>query len=370
MVARDHLARQVEPTRTPAEDVSCRDRQVADQRRVGQVTEVGDAGQRQIVVHQHVGERQVVVHDLGAQPGECRDDALVEAVEDHLDGRPPVRRHSWQPRSQLREQLDVPGEGMGGGRVGEAAQPSPEPGARCPHSRRWTGRSSSGSGCRPGSHVDNQDNDPRPSRPMISTHDRPSRVGTMPGTGRSGAAVRRWRNADCCRSRTSSVSAGLCTLSNTEPTGVSRRKSQSRSPCSGVSVPSWPQCASSTSWTTSRSRSGPGTLNESSGAARMGALRPPAARSYLPFLAAGMATVKVVPLPSPLGHVDPPAVAGDDPVHDRQSQAGAGLQRPPRGWWSGRTPRRVVRWSAGRDRPGPRRRRPGRRPRRGARGSR
>jgi len=64
-----------------AEDVGRRHGQVADQCGVRHVAEVGDAGDRQRVVDEHVGGGQVVVHDLGAHPEQLRCDPLLEAVE-------------------------------------------------------------------------------------------------------------------------------------------------------------------------------------------------------------------------------------------------------------------------------------------------
>ena len=53
--------------------------------------------------------------------------------------------------------------------------------------------------------------------------------------------------------------------------------------------------------------------------------------------AAGSRTVNVLPRPSSERDVDPAAVPLDDPLHDGQAQAGAGLGDGLAGWWTGRT---------------------------------
>ena len=109
VIPRQDLLCELQTVVATAEDVGCRHCQVADQSRVGHVPEVGDAGDGQRVVDEHVGGGQVVVHDLRAHPEERRRDSLLEAVKHRLHRRALPFLDRREPWSQLREPTDVPG---------------------------------------------------------------------------------------------------------------------------------------------------------------------------------------------------------------------------------------------------------------------
>ena len=213
-VPRQDLVRELQTVVATAEDVGCRHREVADERGMRHVPEVGDAGDRQRVVDEHVGGGQVVVHDLGAHPEQLRGDPLLEAVEHLTHRRTPRLVDRGEPRSAAAAGAGCPRR-SGTTRPHARTREAPVPGGPryAPTHAAAAGPIASGAGCRPSSHVITQARERRPSSPVSVTHRSPCRVGTTSGTGTSGATVRMWRRAEHWRSSTCSPSAGLCTFS-------------------------------------------------------------------------------------------------------------------------------------------------------------